>query len=186
MTFPSLKNHLLIAMPALHDGYFDRTVTVICEHGPEGAMGIVVNRLLELTFAEALEAVGLEECPEALSARKVHWGGPVQAQQGFILHRPRGQWAASLPVSDSLTLTTSRDLLEAIARGEAPERFLLALGYAGWGPGQLENEIKENAWLHGPADGSIIFDMPMAERWEAAARLIGVDLRLLTGAAGHA
>ncbi|WP_437558031.1 YqgE/AlgH family protein [Acidithiobacillus sulfuriphilus] len=185
MSFQSLKNHLLIAMPGLHDGLFDRTVIVICEHTEEGAMGIVINRLLDLNLADALRAVDIVPGEEMIN-QGVYWGGPVQEQNGFILHTPAGAWQSSLAVSSDLVLTTSPDLLTAIAQHEGPDRFLLALGYAGWGGGQLEAEIKDNAWLHGPADPVVIFDLAAGERWQAAARLIGVDMRLLSGAAGHA
>jgi putative transcriptional regulator len=185
MSFSSLKNHLLIAMPNLHDGMFDRSVIVICEHSPEGAMGLVINRLLDISLAKALEAVNITP-PEDAAQKPVFWGGPVQPQHGFILHEGAGDWQVSMAVGEGLFLTSSPDILMAIAEHRGPERFLLALGYAGWSEGQLEQELSENSWLHGPIDLSVLFELPPAERWQAAARGLGVDMRLLSGAAGHA
>ena len=185
MTFSSLKNHLLIAMPELHDGVFDRTVIVVCEHNTEGAMGVVINRLVDINMSDALRAVDIQPSEEMIH-RPVYWGGPIQPQHGFILHSPRGEWLSSLEINDALALTSSPDILQAIAQHEEPQRDLLTLGYAGWGAQQLEEELKENAWLHGPLDMAVVFDLPASERWQAAARLLGVDMRLLSGAAGHA
>ncbi|MCE5393015.1 MAG: YqgE/AlgH family protein [Acidithiobacillus sp.] len=185
MEFSSLKNHLLIAMPNLHDGMFDRSVILICEHNAEGAMGVVVNRLLDINMADALKALDIRP-PEEMIHRPVYWGGPVSPQHGFILHQPVGAWGSSLVISPDLALTSSPDILEAIAEHRGPSQYLLALGYAGWGGGQLEQEIRENSWLHGPVDQSVLFALPAAERWAAAAKGLGIDMRLLTGAAGHA
>ncbi len=185
MNFSSLKNHLLIAMPNLHDGLFDRSVIVVCEHGPDGAMGVVINRLLDISMADALKAVDIRPSEEMIH-RPVNWGGPVSPQHGFILHQPPGDWQSSLRFGDDLALTSSPDILESIAEHSGPAQYLLALGYAGWGEGQLEQEIRENAWLHGPIDSSVLFELPAGERWQAAARGLGIDMRLLSGAAGHA
>lgn len=182
-----LTNQFLIAMPGLADPNFAQTVTYICSHDASGALGIVINRPMELTLGELLEHIHLPQ-PErtALRDHPVFSGGPVQPQQGFVLHSPLGDWDSTLEVTESLGLTTSSDILQALEAGKAPGRMLVALGYAGWGPGQLENEMVENAWLSGPADPDILFDKPVAERWAAAAALLGVDLRLLSGDAGHA
>lgn len=182
-----LNNQFLIAMPSLADPNFAQTVTYICSHDASGALGIVINRPLELTLGELLEHIQLPQ-PQAaaLSGRPVFAGGPVQPQQGFVLHSPVGDWGSTLQVSEQLGLTTSSDILQALEGTTAPRRLLVALGYAGWGPGQLEQEIVENAWLSGPADQGILFDTPVTERWAAAAALLGVDLRLLSGDAGHA
>lgn len=185
MEFSSLKNHLLIAMPGLHDGIFDRTVIVVCEHNEQGAMGVVVNRLLDLNMSEVLKAVDITPSEEMIR-RPVYWGGPVSPQHGFVLHQPVGEWQSSLVVSESLALTSSPDILTAIAEHRGPEQFLLTLGYAGWGDGQLEREIAENSWLHGPVDPLVLFQLPPGERWQEAARVLGIDMRLLSGAAGHA
>lgn len=186
MSFASLKNHFLIAMPRLADPNFSHTVTYICEHNADGAMGIVINRLLDLTVGDVLSQLQMGEGSFNTSVLPVHWGGPVQTDRGFVLHEPLGSWNSTLPVSESIGLSTSRDILEAIARQRGPNRFLLALGYAGWGAGQLEDEIKENAWLHGPAQMQILFEDAVNHRWEAAAKAIGVDPLLLSDTAGHA
>lgn len=186
MAFVSLKNHFLIAMPALADPFFSQAVTYLCEHTPEGAMGVVINRTLELTIGDVLQQLDIPAGAFSTTVLPVHWGGPVQPERGFVLHQPVGNWTSSLPVSDDIALSTSKDILEAIGQQRGPERFLLALGYAGWGAGQLEAEIKENAWLHGPADIDILFEKAVDLRWRAAAESIGVDLLLLSGTAGHA
>ncbi|MEW6646712.1 MAG: YqgE/AlgH family protein [Pseudomonadota bacterium] len=182
----SLRNHFLIAMPQLADPNFSHTVTYICEHNAEGALGIVINRPLDLTLGEVLQHMQIEPGERVDTAAPVFSGGPVQTERGFVLHRPVGAWTSTLPVTADIALTTSRDIMNAIGHGEGPQQFLLALGYAGWGAGQLEQEITQNAWLSGPADPAILFDLPVEERWGAAAALIGVDLTLLSSEAGHA
>ena len=181
-----LTNHFLIAMPRLYDPNFYHSVTLICQHNEDGAMGVVFNRLHEVNFGEVLGYMELEAESQQLTDLPVYIGGPVQPERGFVLHEPMGNWQSTLPISDTVAVTTSRDIIEAIAKGEGPEHYLIALGYAGWGAGQLEHEISENAWLSGPADKNIIFKTPCDDRWEAAAALIGVDLTLLSGDAGHA
>lgn len=182
----SLTNHFLIAMPQLADPNFFHTVTYICEHNRNGAMGIVINRPLELTLGEVLDHMGIDTEDRGAIGQTVYMGGPVQQERGFVLHRPASHWDATLAITDEIGVTTSRDILSAIARGEGPSNALVALGYAGWGAGQLEGEIAENAWLSGPADEHILFETPDEQRWEAAAALLGVDLNLLSGDAGHA
>lgn len=181
-----LRNHFLIAMPGLDDPNFFHTVTYICEHNAEGALGIVINRPSDITLGDMLTQLSLNPEPRLDSTISLFEGGPVQPEHGFLLHSPLGQWNTSLPVTEQIALTTSRDILEAIAKGAGPERFLVALGYAGWGPGQLEEEMAANAWLSGPATTEILFDTPAEERWQAAAALLGVDLRLLSSESGHA
>jgi len=180
-----LSNQFLIAMPGLHDPNFERTVTYLCEHGPQGALGIIVNRPLELSLADLFGNLGMG-VPDGAKLQSLFFGGPVHPEQGFVLHRSGGHWQSSLSTGDGLSITPSRDILEAMARGEGPEEVLVALGYAGWGPGQLERELGENSWLSAPADTDVIFHRPPTERWDAAAALLGVDLRLLAPAAGHA
>lgn len=182
----SLANHFLIAMPSLQDPNFSRTVTYICEHNDDGAMGIVINRPMDLTVNDVLDHMGIETGIGELSTAPVYQGGPVQVERGFVLHRPYQHWESSLEIAGDIGIATSRDILSAIAGGNGPDASLIALGYAGWAPGQLEHELGENAWLNGPADQSIIFHRPSEERWEAAAALLGVDLNLLSGDAGHA
>lgn len=181
----SLRNHFLIAMPALADPHFSHTVTYICEHNDEGAMGIVINRPLEVTLAEVLEQMEIEPSNTLDTSVMVNDGGPVQPGHGFVIHAPVGAWESSLQISDDLAVTTSRDILAAIGHNEGPAHHLIALGYAGWDAGQLEEEMAENAWLSGPADQRILFELPLEERWEAAAKLLGVDLNLLSSDVGH-
>jgi putative transcriptional regulator len=180
-----LSNHFLIAMPGLDDPNFSRTVTLICEHNEDGALGIVVNRPSELKLGDLLAHIEIR-ANAAIAAAPVYIGGPVQRERGFVLHPPGGHWDSSLQVGSGLCVTTSRDVLEALASGEGPDRCLVALGYAGWGAGQLEREMVENAWLSGPADPAVIFDQDSDARWRAAAALLGVDMSLLSSQAGHA
>jgi len=182
----NLTGHFLIAMPALEDPNFHRTVTYLCAHNDEGAMGIVINRPLDLRLGEVLGHMEMESTHPAATEMRVLQGGPVQRERGFVIHDPAGDWDAVLNVGDGIAVATSRDILAAIAKGEGPDRAVVALGYAGWGAGQLEREVAENAWLNGPADSSIIFSVPYEERWESAARLLGVDIERLSGDAGHA
>lgn len=182
----SLKSQLLIAMPALQDPNFSRTVTYICEHGDHGAMGIVLNRPTDLRLADVLRHMEIEDGLGAAGDQIVYLGGPVEEERGFVLHTHTDPWDSTLAITDHISITTSRDILEAMAHGEGPGQTLVALGYAGWGAGQLEQELQQNAWLSGPADQSILFDLPADQRWEAAARLLGVDVNLLSSEAGHA
>jgi putative transcriptional regulator len=182
----SLKNQLLIAMPALQDPNFARTVTYICEHGEHGAMGIVLNRPTDLRLADVLRHMQIEGGLGEAGEQMVYLGGPVEEERGFVLHTHTDPWDSTLAVNDDISITTSRDILEAMARGAGPERTLVALGYAGWGAGQLERELQDNAWLSGPTDKSILFELAPEQRWEAAARLLGVDVNLLSNDAGHA
>lgn len=182
----SLVNHFLIAMPSLEDPNFSHTVTYICEHNSAGAMGIIINRPLHLTFGEVLEHMQITPGESVDVEQNVLSGGPVQGEHGFVLHSPAGTWNSSVRITDDLALTTSRDILMALADGKGPARYLLTLGYAGWAAGQLEREMAENAWLSGPADARILFDVPLEDRWRAAAALIGIDLNLLSTEVGHA
>lgn len=182
-----LNNQFLIAMPSLNDPNFAQTVTYICSHDANGALGIVINRPLELSLQELLEHLQLPVPVHTEQVQQpVFAGGPVQPQQGFVLHSPIGRWEATLPITDQLGLTTSSDILRHLDDPDRPERLLVALGYAGWGAGQLEQEMVDNAWLSGPADPAILFDLPVTERWSAAAALLGIDLRLISHHAGHA
>ncbi|MDH5784275.1 MAG: YqgE/AlgH family protein [Chromatiales bacterium] len=181
----SFRDHFLIAMPALSDPNFDHSVTYICEHNEEGAMGVIINRQMAITMAEVLEQMEIEASSSVDTTVNIHDGGPVHQEHGFVLHSPVGAWEASLQVSDEIALTTSRDILATIAHGEGPKQFLIALGYAGWGPGQLEQEMAENAWLSGPSSSRILFELPLEERWSAAAALLGIDLNLLSSEIGH-
>lgn len=185
-TVESLNNHFLIAMPALSDPNFHHTATLICEHNEDGALGIIINRPLGINLGDILDHMDIKASSGAIAAQPVYMGGPVQGDRGFVLHEPLGNWDSTLKVAENTGVTSSRDILEAIARGAGPEKSFITLGYAGWGPGQLEQEIAANAWLSGPASTRIVFDIPYEQRWEAAAALIGVNLKLLSGEAGHA
>jgi len=182
----SLNNQLLIAMPGLEDANFHHTVTYLCQHGEEGAMGIVINRPSGLRLNDILDQLDISSSDLPSGEQSIYIGGPVQNDRGFVLHTSGGQWDSTLQITPRISITTSRDILDAIAHGRGPEQSLIALGYAGWGEGQLEAEISSNAWLNGPASEEILFDLPAEARWEAAARAIGVDLNLLSGEAGHA
>lgn len=180
-----LRDQFLIAMPGLHDSSFAQTVTYVCEHNDQGAMGIVVNNLLPLTLGDIFAQMGLEHDGK-LARLPIYAGGPMQMERGFVIH-PRGhEWQSTLHVSPQISLTASRDIIEAIAAGEGPEQFLIALGYAGWGQGQLEAEIAANAWLTLPAEANILFGTPPEQRWTAAAQPLGIDLNLISSVAGHA
>ena len=182
----SLSNHFLIAMPGLDDPNFYHTTTYICEHDENGALGVVINRPLDMQLGEILQHMNIETSNKEISSRQVYRGGPVQNDRGFVLHEPSGDWEATLKVTDSIGITSSRDILQAIAAGKGPENAIVTLGYAGWGAGQLESELAANTWLSGPASSKIVFEIPSDERWQAAATLLGVDLNLLSGDAGHA
>jgi len=182
----SLSNHFLIAMPALSDPNFHHTATFLCEHNDDGALGLVINRPTDLQLGDILEHMEIEAVNSEIARQAVYMGGPVQNDRGFVLHEPLGNWEATLKVTDETGITSSRDILEAIALGEGPERTFITLGYAGWGAGQLEEELAANAWLNGPASTRIVFETPCEQRWEAAAALIGIDLNLISGDAGHA
>ena len=181
-----LSNHFLIAMPALEDVNFYRTVTYICEHNEQGAMGIVINRPLDISLGDILEQMDITTSSSDTSKQSVFAGGPVQTERGFVLHTPDGDWESTLKITPEISITTSRDILEAIADDKGPQQSLVALGYAGWGEGQLEEEMSANAWLSGPADSQIIFKLPSEEKWQAAAQILGVDMNLMSGDAGHA
>lgn len=184
--FATLSNHFLIAMPTLADRNFYRTVTFVCEHSSEGAMGIVINRVTDLKLGEILQQLEITTADRTLSEQPVFLGGPVQSNRGFVIHEPLGNWESTLPVTDTIGVSTSRDILVAIAEHRGPDRYLVALGYAGWGAGQLEREMTENSWLSGPADREILFELPLVNRWNAAAGLLGVNLATFSSEAGHA
>lgn len=179
-------NHLLIALPSLRDQYFERSVTLICQHDADGAMGLMVNRPSDYTVGEVLQQMGVTSDNDALKAQVVLAGGPVHPERGFVLHEGDHTWDSSLEVGDGLYLTTSRDVLEAMARGEGPVQALVALGCAGWGAGQLEQELVDDSWLLVPNRRDVVFQLPMAQRWQAAAGSIGVDLLNHASHSGHA
>jgi putative transcriptional regulator len=182
----SLKGHFLIAMPSLADPNFHQTVTYVGEHTPDGAVGLVINRVHpELTMEAVFKELNLKSIPE-IHSLPLHLGGPVHTEQIFILHGPPFGWEASRQVTSTVALSNSKDLVERLAQGKGPECFLLALGCAGWGPGQLESEIMANSWLTCPASETILFETLPEERWKRAAKLMGIDPARLADVAGHA
>lgn len=179
-------NHLLIAMPSLLDPNFAQTVALVCEHTDRGALGIVLNKPLPMHLSDVFSQMKLEPLTKDIAAKPVLRGGPVHTDRGFVLHRPGGQWDHTHKVSEAIQVTTSRDVLAAMARGEGPTDAFIALGYAGWESGQLEREMRENAWISMPVDARVVFELPYEERWIGAWRLLGIDVDRLSPVAGHA
>jgi putative transcriptional regulator len=182
----SLKNQFLVAMPGLEDDNFSHTVSLMCEHNDKGAIGLIINRPTDLTLTAMLDQMGLQHESADADEHVVFWGGPVQPERGFVVHRAPGGWESCMPISEDLYITTSRDVLAAIGQGRGPKDFLVTLGYAGWGAGQLENEIMQNSWLNTPVDSGILFKTPARSRWQSATRLLGLDVTQLSSGAGHA
>lgn len=181
----SYKNQFLIAMPGLEDGNFDHTVSLMCEHSDQGAIGLVINRPTELKLADMMKQMGLNT--DGLDQEtQVFWGGPVQPERGFVIHREPGGWESCLQLNEDIYITSSRDILKAISEGKGPADYFVVLGCASWGEGQLETEILHNSWLNAPADQRILFQTPVRDRWKQATRLLGVDVTQLTGMSGHA
>ncbi|NAZ37997.1 YqgE/AlgH family protein [Rubellimicrobium sp. CFH 75288] len=184
----SLAGQFLIAMPGMGDPRFERSVVYLCAHGPEGAMGLIVNKpALDLRFADLLDQLGIPRPDRGLRDIRVHFGGPVEGGRGFVLHS--SDWATeggTLRVDDRVSMTATLDILRRIAEGGGPRDSMLALGYAGWGPGQLEDEIGRNAWLTGPARPEILWSRANEHKWNAALKAIGVDPLGLSSAAGRA
>jgi putative transcriptional regulator len=182
-----LSNQLLVAMPSLADPNFSHSVTLICEHNERGALGLVINRPLEMRMSEVLDQLSLPTEDAGLRGMAVLSGGPVQRDRGFVLHRPGPRsWESTMRVSETLHVTTSRDVLAAMAQGDGPAPAVIALGYAGWEAGQLDEELLQNAWLTVPCDDALIFELPFEQRWHAAARLLGVELSRISSQAGRA
>ncbi|TBW54857.1 YqgE/AlgH family protein [Marinobacter halodurans] len=179
----SLRNRLLVASPYLEDPGFHGTVIFMCEHNDEGAMGLVINRPLDISVGEVLEQLDMDGVE---ITQPVYAGGPVQPERGFILHRPFGEWQSSMAITDQLTMTTSRDILEAIGIGEGPSEFLMALGYSGWSSGQLEEELNTSSWLVCPAHHDLLFRVESDQRYAEVLRTMGIDLNQLTDTVGHA
>ena len=182
----SFSSQLLIALPALDDPNFSRSVALICQHDADGAMGVVVNRASEYSLGDVLAQMNLETRDPALANQIVLSGGPVHPERGFVLHDGERQWDSTLAIGGGLALTTSRDILEALAEGEGPEHVVVALGCAGWGAGQLEFELGENSWLTAPADNELLFALPLEQRWQAAGGRLGIDITRVTDYSGHA
>jgi len=213
----SLENQFLIAMPSLDDGYFNKTVTYICEHNDTGAMGLIINMPVNITLHDLLKQIEendneqvsktkekgkleqessteTEEIPESVEntcldnslEQLVLSGGPISQNRGFVLHRTQPGWNSSLALSDDIMITTSKDILLALGTEKAPEQFMVTLGYAGWGPGQLETELQTNSWLTIDADSDILFNTPIEQRWQKATEKLGIDIAHLSSDIGHA
>jgi putative transcriptional regulator len=182
----SLQDHFLIAMPAMDDPNFSATVTFICKHDVDGALGVIINRPSDTSLGEVLKQLDLEPMNSAQASRPVLRGGPVERERGFVLHRSLQPFDATLDPGGEIKVTLSPDILNAAARGDGPEPMIVALGYAGWGSGQLEAELLANAWLTVQADPALVFETPFEQRWSAAVGLLGVDVHQITSYAGHA
>ncbi|HET6586728.1 MAG TPA: YqgE/AlgH family protein [Oleiagrimonas sp.] len=185
-TFDSLAGQFLIAMPGMGDPNFVQGVTLVCQHNEEGAIGLLVNRPAQVTLGQVLEQMNLDCDDDDINNQSVLQGGPVQPERGFVLHSGDPSWEASYRIDARWSVTTSRDILVAVAAGEGPQHAVVALGYAGWEAGQLDQEIRDNAWLTVRADNRIVFDTALEQRWSAAASLVGIDVSQLAGYAGHA
>lgn len=181
-----LENQMLVAMPGMLDPNFSRSVTLMCQHTSEGAIGITINRESSFTLGEIFDQLDLECADPALRDRPVLEGGPVNPDRGFVLHTPREGFESSMMLAGDIMVTTSRDVLAAIAGGDGPEQYIVALGYAGWGDGQLESEMRQNAWLSVPADRAIVFDAPLEDRWNRAVANLGIDISNLHDVGGRA
>ncbi len=183
----NFTNQFLIAMPQLEDAIFFRSLIYICEHSVEqGAVGIMVNSPLSINLHDVLQQMKIESHSEAVNTLPILLGGPIEQERGFILHNPSKRWRSTLEISQEVAVTTSNDILKAIAEGQGPSKVLIALGYAGWGPNQLENEIKNNLWFNCAVNTQILFDMPFEKRWEGIQKAIGIDLNKISGQVGHA
>jgi putative transcriptional regulator len=186
----NLANHFLIAMPSMQDPVFGGTVVYVCEHNENGVLGVVINKPTDMTMQVLFERIDLklEEGTglESHVDEPIMFGGPVQDDRGFVLHTPGSRYSSSLTVTKDIAFTTSIDVLEAVAAGEGPPQMLVSIGYSGWSPGQLEEEIGRNGWLTVGADPEILFNLPIEERYTAAMRLLGIDPLMLTSEAGHA
>ncbi len=182
----NLTHHFLIAMPSMADPHFAHTLIYVCEHNAKGALGIVINKPIEMTLSSLFEQINVPLGDSELRETRVHYGGPVQIDRGFVLHRPLGAWQSTLAISDDLGLTTSKDILEAVGHGDGPDDVLVSLGYAGWSADQLEQEIGRTRGSPSPPDSDVLFAEPAETRLPAAMKLLGIDFSRLSDAVGHA
>ncbi|KTC95962.1 YqgE/AlgH family protein [Legionella feeleii] len=182
----SLANHLLIAMPSLKDPNFERSVIYICEHHIQGTVGLIINRPMQYPLGMVFEQMQIEPIRIEQNQKPLLFGGPIQPERGFVIHRPLGGWRSSLVLRDDVTVTTSDDIIRAIAADIGPKDALVTLGYAGWGENQLEQEVMDNAWLVCPYSAELLYEVPFSERWEYAGMTIGVKMGQLTSSIGHA
>ncbi|KTD24550.1 MULTISPECIES: YqgE/AlgH family protein [Legionella] len=182
----SLANHLLIAMPSLTDPNFERSVIYICEHHVQGTVGLMINRPMQFPLGVVFDQMQIEPTSTERYQMPLLFGGPVQPERGFVIHRPVGGWRSSLSLRDEVTVTTSNDIIRAIAADTGPKDVLVTLGYTGWGESQLEQEVLANVWLICPFSSEILYEVPFSKRWEYAGLTIGVKMNQLTNQAGHA
>ncbi len=185
----NLANHFLIAMPSVDDPIFGGAVVYVCEHNEKGVLGVVINKPTDMTMDVLFDRIDLQLADglrTTMGSEPIMFGGPVQDDRGFVLHSPGGRYSSSLNVTEDVAFTTSIDVLEAVAGGGGPQRMLVSIGYAGWTPGQLEEEISRNGWLTVGADAHVLFDLPIEERYTAAIKLLGIDPLMLASEAGHA
>jgi putative transcriptional regulator len=182
----NLTDHFLIAMPAMTDPYFSRTLVYIAEHNDQGALGVIVNRPIDMSLATLFEKIDLPLEARGFADLPVFFGGPVQTDRGFVLHRPVGEWQSTLAINQHVGLTSSRDVLLAVAREGQPQDIMVTLGYSGWSAGQLEQELAQNAWLTVAAEARILFDLPYEDRLASAMETLGIDFTNLAESAGHA
>lgn len=181
-----LTDHFLIAMPAMDDPYFSKSLIYIAEHNDQGALGIIVNRPIDMSLATLFEKIDVPFETPSMANLPIFFGGPVQTDRGFVLHRPVGEWQSTLAVNQDVGLTSSRDVLQAVAREGQPREIMVTLGYSGWGAGQIEHELAQNAWLTVPADPHILFELPYEDRLPSAMEILGIDFKNLAVKAGHA
>lgn len=182
----SLANHLLIAMPSLTDPNFQRSVIYVCEHHVQGTVGLIINRPMQYPLAMVFEQMQIQPTSKTTSEHPLLFGGPIQPERGFVIHRPIGGWRSSLLLRDDVTITTSNDIIRAIADDTGPKDVLITLGYTGWGENQLEQEVIDNVWLVCPYRSEILYEVPFTERWEYAGSTIGIKMNQLSSDAGHA
>lgn len=185
----NLADHFLIAMPSMQDPIFGGAVVYVCEHNDKGVLGVVINKPTDMTMDVLFERIDLtvaDSVQQQVASEPIMFGGPVQDDRGFVLHTPGARYSSSLAVTDAVSFTTSIDVLEAVAAGDGPQRLLVSIGYAGWSPGQLEEEISRNGWLTVGADARVMFDLPIEQRYTAAIKLLGIDPMMLASEAGHA
>ncbi|MGF1753993.1 YqgE/AlgH family protein [Vibrio makurazakiensis] len=186
----NLTNHFLVAMPGMKDPYFQHSVIYLCEHNDEGAMGLMINAPIDVTVGKMLKQVDVESAQPQLKQtsleKPVLNGGPVAEDRGFILHKPKDAYQSSINMTDHISVTTSKDILAVLGTDDEPENYIIALGYSGWDPGQLEIELAENSWLTIEADPNVIFNTPISERWKKAVQMLGIDVAQLSSDVGHA
>jgi putative transcriptional regulator len=183
----NFTHQCLIAMPAMADPRFAHSLTYVIKHDEDGAVGLVVNKPLNLPLTKLLSEINTTQvAPLRHPEQPVLFGGPVNPQMGFVLHQVEGQWNSTLPISDGICVTSSRDILDAIAQGQGPDDYIVVLGYAGWSAGQLEQEMADNAWLTCPVDTELLFSLPFEQRWQAGIHRLGIDPAFLASEAGHA